>query len=172
MDETYKQYFPFDCGIASMAFVRSQMNKTKYEDEYKILEPIWTFPKKDGYLTYLRDFPGAHYRVMSRLKIPWLFIDPKYLLENRLYNQAIVLVHGLMKMKYKIFDQHWCVVKQVLDGKVDLHVGNGKVYSFEFDQFKNLYYQSFPNCMYIMGVGETNQHKIEQFVDWGFSWIA
>lgn len=167
----YKMRTKIDCGLAAQAYVRSIMNQTTYDEEYDKLDLKWKMPITDHWTSNLRDLPGTHYRMMSKDSIKWKLVIPEHLILRCIPNQTIVLLHGLSIEESPTLDQHWAVVSYCDRDFVIIHLGNGKTYKFDMPIFRNLYYRGWPNCMYVMGEGETNQHKFEQFVDWCLSWI-
>lgn len=167
----YNMKTKVDCGLAAQAFVRSVINKTSFDEEYEKLNNKWKMPKSPSFLSDFRDFPGTHYRMMTKDKISWKLIIPETLLLHCVPNQTIALLHGLTIQNSPTLDQHWAVIKECNKDFVTIHIGNGKSYQFPYQKFRSLYYRGWPNCMYVMGEGETGQHRIEQFIDWCLSWI-
>lgn len=156
----------FDCGPAAELDI---LNRLGVNISYEELIKKWGFPKR-AFLGNLRDSPGAHWRILRSLGVPWKLITLQDILENNFKPDfTMVLVH-LPENPW--FYQHWTIVHKVTDKEVFLHWGLADPIGslnpaapkkFSRQEFVKLYADGSPACAFIVGEGSTDW-------TWEMSW--
>jgi hypothetical protein len=176
---SYTMVGKLTCGPDALAFVTG----TNIDDMFD----LWTWPILEDWRCNLRDNPGAHYRALVKLKIPWRVVPLGEILAGRLpINKVVCLLHAPDDPKTiepeSLLQQHWVVIESVLPprsetrpdgteheinrGVVTAHMGNGHTRCFSFEEFTALYKDGTPACAYVVGQGTLTGNKLDRAWDW------
>lgn len=178
MDTTYKMRQKLNCGPEAVSFATGI--------DYQRVIDTWKWPKTDDWRCNLRDSPGAHFRVLRKLGIPWRVVELGEIMAGSLpADKVVVLLHGKDDPETvepePITLQHWAVVQfvqrertfiqgwafvQIPGVWVFTHLGNGTIVDFNEFDFAGYYSRGTPACAYVVGQGSLDANKWERAWDW------
>lgn len=136
---------------------------------------IWEFPNDGTLRDDLRDSPGAHYRVMERLRVAYRTVTLADILEGKCPpDQTAVLIHLGDTPVQGTFRQHWVIVSTVhVEAKrVMVHWGDGSKRVFDFDQFTELYRRGGPTATaYVVGTTSIGFRTPWRWIAKAWDWL-
>ncbi|MBF0546203.1 MAG: hypothetical protein HQM08_17300 [Candidatus Riflebacteria bacterium] len=169
LSKSFKMHGQRDCGPSALSFATGL--------DYDQIVKAWGWPTSDDWKCDARDNPGAHFRVLNALKIPWQITDcGKILAGQATENKTIILLAANDDPKTLIPEdyqyRHWVVLAGIQDGKVIVHWGDGQFRTFSRDPFIKAYSGGSPACAYEVGKGSGKGQILARIWDWLISKVV
>lgn len=156
---TYLMRNEHDCGLSALAFATGV--------DYDRLAEVWDYPNKDNLIDDLRDNPGAHYRVLDKLGIPYKTLTADILgWETLPKNKIVMLLHS---DKHPYMVQHWVVLERVTKCYAWYHSGTEGIVKITKEKLGRYIEQGWPEAIYQVGAEKNKKHYLWKAWDWFLS---